>query len=95
MLSQIDEDGYSTTLMESIVDHMKDESTAVPKSDRYVITARGQRRPKKSTAGWKLLVKWKDESETWVPLKDLKESHPIKVSEFAKARGIDDESAFA
>jgi hypothetical protein len=95
MLSQIDEDGYSTTLMESIIDHMKDESTAVPKSDRYVITARGQRRPKKSTAGWKLLVKWKDGSETWVPLKDLKESHPIEVSEFAKARGIDDEPAFA
>jgi hypothetical protein len=33
MLSQIDGDGFSTTLMESIVDHMKDESTAVPKSN--------------------------------------------------------------
>jgi hypothetical protein len=29
MLSQINEDGYSSTLMESIVDHMKDEATTV------------------------------------------------------------------
>ena len=95
MLSQIDSDGYSTTLIESIVDHRKDESTAVPKSDCHVVTARGQRRPRKATACWKVLVKWKDGSETWVPLKDLKASHPIEVSEFAKAWFIDDEPAFA
>ena len=45
--------------------------------------------------GWKLLVHWKDGSETWVPLKDMKESHPIEVAEFAKARGVADEPAFA
>ena len=37
---------------------------------------------------------WADDSETWVPLKDLKESHPVEVAEFAKARGITDEAAF-
>jgi len=30
-----------------------------------------------------------------VPLADLKESHPVETAEFAKARGIDDEPAFA
>ena len=29
------------------------------------------------------------------PLKDSKESNPVDVAEFAKARGTDDESAFA
>ena len=43
--------------------------------------------------GWKLLVRWRDGSETWIPLKDLKELHPIEVAEFAKARCIDDEPA--
>ena len=43
----------------------------------------------------KLLVHWKDGSETWVPLKDMKESHPIEVAEFAKARGVADEPAIA
>jgi len=42
-----------------------------------------------------MLVRWKDNSETWMPLKDMKESYPIETAEFAKSRGIDDEPAFA
>ena len=95
MLCQVDHDGYSTTLMAGIVDYEKDESTAVPKSEKWIVTRRGQRRLRRSTAGWKLLVQWRDGSETWIPLKDMKESHPIETAEFAKARGIDDEVAFA
>ena len=38
---------------------------------------------------------WKDGSETWAPLKVLKESNPVDVAEFAKAKGIDSEPAFA
>jgi hypothetical protein len=95
MLSQIDDDGYSTALMQGIIDFKKDDATAVPKSDKWVVTARGQRRLRMSTAGWKLLVQWRDSSETWVPLKDMKESHPVETAEFARARGIDDEVAFA
>ena len=30
----------------------------------------------------------------WISLKDLKESNPVDVAEFAVARGIDDEPAF-
>ena len=37
---------------------------------------------------------WKDRSGSWVPLEDLKESHPVEVAEFARARGINDEPAF-
>jgi len=35
------------------------------------------------------------QTESWVPLKDMKESHPVDVAEFAKTRGIDGEPAFA
>ena len=45
--------------------------------------------------GWKLLVKWRDQSESWIKLSELKESHPVETAEFAKSRGIDDEPAFA
>ena len=58
------------------------------------MTRRGHKRLRKSTVGWKLLVKWKDETESWVHLKDMKESHPVEVAEFARARGIADEPAF-
>ena len=40
-------------------------------------------------------MKWKDQSESWIPLKDLKESHPCETAEFARARSIADEPAFA
>ena len=54
----------------------------------------GQRRLRKTTVGWKLLVLWKDGNEQWIPLKDLKESHPVDVAEFDVAKGIDKEPAF-
>ena len=38
MLSQVDEDGFSMTLMEGIVDHKMDSTVAVPKHDKYIIT---------------------------------------------------------
>ena len=42
-----------------------------------------------------MLVQWKDGSEQWIPLKDMKESHPVEMAKFVKARGIDNEVAFA
>jgi hypothetical protein len=72
MLSQVDSDGYSTTLMQGIVDYKKDDSTTISKADKWVITARGQRRLRKSTVGWKMLVQWRNGSETWIPLNDMK-----------------------
>ena len=94
MITQVDHEGYSTTLMNSIVDYKKDDAVAIFKADKYVITRRGRRQLCKSTVGWKLLVQWKDGSETWIPLKDMKNSHPVETAEFAFARGIDDKVAF-
>ena len=36
-----------------------------------------------------------DGSESWIPLKDMKESHPVGTVEFAKARDIDNKVDFA
>ena len=49
----------------------------------------------KSTCGWTFKILWKDGSETWIPLKDLKESHPVELADYARARNIDKEPAFA
>ena len=56
MLSQVDTEEYGTSLIQGILDYKKDEATAVPKSDKWVVKSQGQRRLCKSTAGWKLLV---------------------------------------
>jgi hypothetical protein len=45
--------------------------------------------------GWKMCVQWKDCYTSWEHLKDLKESNPVQVAEYALANGIDAEPAFA
>ena len=94
MLTQVDSDGYSLTMMKGIIDFKKDDAAAVDKQDGFVTTRQGVKKPMKTTQGWKLLVQWADDTESWIPLKDMKESHPVEVSEFAMARGIDGEPAF-
>ena len=64
MLTQVDSDGFSLALMERIIDYQCDDLIAIPKVDKYITNGRGQRRLQKTTAGWKLLVKWKDQSES-------------------------------
>ena len=49
---------------------------------------------RKTTKGWNLLVIWEDQSNTWIPLKDLKESNPVEVAEFLIAWCIEDEPTF-
>ena len=95
MLTQVDSDGFTLTMMDSIIDYERDDAVVIPKSDAYVVTRCGRKRHRRTTVGWKLLVKWSDGSESWVPLKDMKESHPLEVADFAKARGIADEPAFS
>ena len=80
--------------MNGILDYKKDDAVAISKADKNFITRRGRRHLRKSTVGWKLLVQLKDGSETWIPLKDMKISHPVETAEFACARGIHVKVAF-
>jgi hypothetical protein len=41
MLSQVDYEGYSTTLMAGIIGYKKDEAVAVLKDEKYFVTPRG------------------------------------------------------
>ena len=94
MLTQVDSNGHSLTMMKGIIDFKKDDAAAVDKQDGFFTTRRGVKKPRKTTQGWKLLVQWADDTESWISLKDMKESHPVEVSEFSMARGIDGEPAF-
>jgi hypothetical protein len=55
----------------------------------------GTQMPRMTTKGWKLLVRWKDGTSNWIPLKDLKESNPVKAAEYAVANKVAEEPAFA
>ena len=94
MFSQVDPQGHETALLEEICDH-NSSSQAVCKDDGFITSKSGKKTPRKTTVGWALLCKWKDRSFTWVPLKDLKESNPIEVAEYAINNKISEEPAFA
>ena len=48
-----------------------------------------------TTKGWDLRIRWKDESTSWIPLKELKSSNPVKVAEYVAANKLEKEPAFA
>ena len=93
LYSQVDEEGNSYSIMSEITDH-KSDGSAVHRADGMGVLIDGSTRPRRTTKGWKLLVAWKGGTSSWVPLKDLKDSHPIEVAEYALANKILDEPAF-
>ena len=95
IVSQVYHDGFSSPLMEGIIDYKKDPSVAIGIEEKHLVTRRGQKILRKTTKGWKILLGWKENSETWVPLNVLKEANPVEVDDFATAKGIDSEPAFA
>ena len=85
IFSQVDDDVFSSPLMEGIIDYKKDPSVAIGIEEKHLFNRQQQKRLRNTTKGWKLLVGWKDKSETWVPLNVLKEANPVEVSDFAVA----------
>ena len=43
MLTQVDSDRYSLSLMDSIIDHQRDPSQAIPIEDKYITTKSGEK----------------------------------------------------
>lgn len=89
--SLVNREGRRLQLMKEIIDHEKRQN-AMSEGDAFYSTKTGPR-PKRSTRGWRFLVEWKDGS-TWVPLKDLKDSYPVQVVDYAELNNLTQEPAF-
>lgn len=88
----VDDEGYVFSEMREIVDHSKDGS-AIAQDDGYVML-RGKRVPKRTTRGWHICVEWKDGTTSWLSMKDVKESNPVMLAEYAVANKLVSEPAF-
>ena len=91
--SQVDEDGFRYQLIDHISGHRRD-GKAVQSSDAFTISKNGNKVRKQTTKGWEFEVLWKDGTESWVPLRELKVSHPVQVAEYMIKAGISEEPAF-
>ena len=93
LFSECDPDENQYVLLDEIVDH-RHLPTAIQLADQKVVRANGRTYLKRLTIGWQICCQWKDGSSSWENLSDLKESHPIETSEYAKIIGVDHEPAF-
>ena len=94
LFAQIDDDGNRQVLMDEIIGHRSNDH-AVKQQDAFISTNTGTKRRRETTKGWELLVRWKDGGTDWVALKDIKESYPVQVAEYAVSSRISEEPAFA
>ena len=92
--STMDVHGHKQQILDCIVGHHAD-NRAIKISDKYITTKSGTRCMRKSTVGWKLKVRWKDESKQWVPLQLMKENYPVQVADYAVEHDIANQPAFA
>ncbi len=67
--------------------------TAISLADQNIVV-KGRPSKHRNTYGWKICCQWKDGSMPWESLKDLKESHPLEMAEYAVPQGIDHKPVF-
>ena len=64
------------------------------KRHRLVMSSNGNKIRKQRMKGWCINMQLKDNTTSWVPLKELKDSHPVQLAEYAEAARLLDEPAF-
>ena len=93
ILSQVDSEGHHYQVLTEVTSNKKDDS-AISKVYGFIKSSSGNIHRKSMNHSWKLLLKWKERSFDWVPLKELKNSNPVDLSEYTAANEISDEPAF-
>ena len=91
--SQLDNEGRKILAFGDIIYHRKDKSV-LTKEDGFTQLSDGHKKCKQTTRGWQVLVEWKDETTTWMDLKDIKEANLVELAEYVVSSRIDDKPAF-
>lgn len=94
LLAQVDEEGHRQMMIDEIIDHRVLED-AIPFSEGTYVTQTGMKRKKRTTRGWEICVQWKDGSNEWISFKDLKDTYPVELAEYAINNNIQHEPVFA
>ena len=82
MFAQVDDEGNRHVLFDAIIYH-RDTALSLKQADAFIVASSGNRQRQETTKVWDMLILWKDGSTTRVPLKDMKETYSVQVSEYA------------
>ena len=94
MFVHVNSEGFTTKILDQVQRHRKTDE-AIDKSDGYTKDSKGRRSIKITTKGYDFLTKFRDGSESWIPLADLKEYNPLEIAEYAISNKLEKEPAFA
>jgi len=93
MMSQSDAKGRRHMIFKEIVDHCSGDTT-IKKEGGFTVGFDDNVYPKKTTHGWDICVEWSDGTTSWFPLKDMKDTNPLELAQYAIASQISEEPAF-
>jgi hypothetical protein len=93
ILAQVDHDGHRQMLFEAIIDHRND-GTALQGEKASIKNSSGVSRNVETTKGWECLIQWHDGSATWNKMKDVKDSYPVQLAEYAVENALEQEPVF-
>jgi len=94
LYASVDEEGRRHLLLNSICGFRK-RAGAITEADAFVTSSNGVKRRRETTKGCEVQCEWKDGSTTWNALKDIKDSYPVELAEYAIENGLEDEPSFA
>ena len=87
MYAQCDIEGNQYRLMDHIADYRKDNNVVCKNYQDVTVNGKSYRMA--------TLHGVEDKSTSWERLRDMKESYPVQVAEYAEAEGISDEPSFS
>ena len=93
LLSQLDSEVHHYQVLAKVNYHNICD-TDITQVDSFIKSSNGNLQHKRTTCSCKILVEWKDDSADWVPLKDLKQSNPVELGEYAMKNEISDGTEF-
>ena len=92
--NEVDKDGRISQILNEIID-VESTPDAVQEADGFIKTKYGERKYRVTTKGWNFIVRWRDGDKSWIPLKHIKESYPLKVAEYVVNRELEKQLTFA
>ena len=94
LLAQVDYKEHCQLLLYKIINHTWDVNS-IEREYAFTKTTNGIKQRKMTIASWQLYIQWKYGSKYWVALKQINQSYPVELADYARRTNIDDGPAFA
>ena len=94
IFAQVEQYGMRHKIIDMIID-VREIDISVKEKDVFDISSNGTKRRKANDQGWKVCIQCKDRSNTWNTLKEVKDSFPIELAEYAVENLISSKSEFS